>query len=466
MAGSRSETGLAQRAAADARRLAWQVLAAVEQGAFADAALARRLRAESLEPRDRALAAQLVYGTLAWQGQLDAAIAQARRDPLRLDPPLRVLLRMALFQLVHLDRVPDFAAVDTAVELSKDLKGGAASGLVNAVLRRFLRAGKQIDIPPRPADLAGHLAIAYSHPRWVVEMWLAELGAAETEALLAADNTPAPTVLRVTPRGGGVERVCDACTARGIDARPTAYAPCGVRVVPSGDPAELPGYREGWFALQGEASQLVAALLGVGAGQQVLDLCAAPGGKTLAVAEGIGTGRVVAIDRHRRGLVHARREARRLGVSAVEWLQADAAAPPLAPRWRADAVLVDAPCSGLGTLRQHPEIRWRRTPRDVRDLSALQRRLLDVAAPYVARDGVLVYATCTIARAENAAVIEEFLAAHRDFARDDPRLHLPPAAHGLIDADGALRTFPHRDGLDGFFAVRLKRSASLRMVQP
>jgi 16S rRNA (cytosine967-C5)-methyltransferase len=153
-------------------------------------------------------------------------------------------------------------------------------------------------------------------------------------------------------------------------------------------------------------------------------------------------------------------------VHAVGWLQADAAAPPLAPRWRADAVLVDAPCSGLGTLRQHPEIRWRRTPRDVRDLSMLQRRLLEVGADYVAPGGALVYATCTIARAENAAVIEEFLAAHGDFALDDPRPHLPAAAHALIDAGGALRTFPHRDGLDGFFAMRLKRSASLRMVQP
>lgn len=451
----------------DARRLAWQVLIAVEHGAFADAALGERLRAADLAPRDRGLATQLVYGTLAWQGLLDCAIAQGGRDPQTLDPPLRTVLRLALFQIVRLDRVPDFAAVDTAVELSKDVKRGAASGLVNAVLRRFLRDGKRIVLPPRESDPAGHLAAAYSHPRWLVERWLAELGAAEAEALLAANNTPAPTVVRVTRRCADAAQVVDALAAHGISARPATYASRALLVEPLGDPTALPGYREGWFVLQGEASQLVACMLGATPGARVLDVCAAPGGKAMAVAEAVGdSGLVVAIDRHRLGMVQARRAAVRLGVRSLTCVQADAGALPLAREWTADAVLVDAPCSGLGTLRQHPEIRWRRSARDLGDLAIVQARLLAAAAQHVGRAGVLVYATCTISAAENMAVVAQFLAAHRDFSVDDPRPHLSAAARELVDAGGALQTFPHRHGLDGFFAVRLKRSAALHMVRP
>ena len=450
----------------DARRLAWQVLTAVDDGAFADAALGERLRGVDLAPRDRRLATQLVYGTLAWQGLLDCAIAQGGRDPHMLDPPLRTILRLALFQLTRLDRVPDFAAVSTAVELSKEVKRGAASGLVNALLRRFLRDGKRIALPPRQSDPAGYLATAYSHPRWLVERWIDELGAAETEALLAANNTPAPTVLRLTARGGDTAQYTAALAARGINARRADYAPRAVIIEPLGDPRELPGYDEGWVALQGEASQLVVCLLGVPAGARVLDVCAAPGGKALAVAEAVGgRGRVIAIDRHHAGLRRARREAARVAADNLAWVCADAVAAPLAAAWSADAVLVDAPCSGLGTLRQHPEIRWRRHARDLDDLSSLQQRLLAAAATHVAPAGVLVYATCTISAVENAAVVERFLAAHADFAVDEPRPHLPAAARALVDARGALQTFPHRHGLDGFYAVRLKRSTPLRMVR-
>lgn len=448
-----------QPATTDARRLAWHVLTAVEHGAFADAALGERLRSAALESRDRSLATQLVYGTLAWQGLLDRATAQAGRDPHDLDVPVRTLLRLALFQLVRLERVPQFAAVDTAVELSKEFKRGAASGLVNAVLRRFLRAGKRIDVPPRATDLAGHLAAALSHPRWLVERWLAELGAAETEALLTANNTAAPTVARVNRRRADAAQVAAALAASGTAAQPAPYAADALILDPSGDPSRLPGFRDGWFSLQGEASQLVVAMLDPAPGARVLDVCAAPGGKALAAAERIGdSGLVVAIDRHRTGLTHLRRDAERVGVGNVFALQADATTP-LDATWTADAVLVDAPCSGLGTLRQHPEIKWRRTPQDVQDVAALQLRLLAAAAAHVGTAGVLVYATCTISAAENAGVVDQFLATHPQFVVDDPRPILPTAAQQLIDRRGFLQTFPHRHGLDGFFAARLRRGS-------
>jgi 16S rRNA (cytosine967-C5)-methyltransferase len=443
---------------AEPRRLAWQVLTAVEQGAFADAALGERLRGAELEARDRGLATRLVYGTLAWQGLLDLAIEQGGREPRQLDLPLRTLLRLALFQLLFLERVPDFAAVDTAVELSKEVKRGAASGLVNAVLRRFLRAEKRIELPPRDADLAAHLAAAFSHPRWLVEAWLAELGPAETEALLAANNEPAPTVVRVNRRRVETHQVTASWAERGIASRPATYAADALVVEPGGDPIALPGYRDGWFAIQGEASQLVVALLDAPARARVLDACAAPGGKATAAAERVGEGGiVVAVDRNRTGLRQLQRDAARLSLSNAVVVAGDATALPIAPAWTADAVLVDAPCSGLGTLRQHPEIKWRRTPQDVQQNARLQLRILESAAGRVAGDGVLVYATCTISAAENADVVDRFLAAHAEFSIADPRSSLPASAHTLIDERGFLQTFPHRQGLDGFFAVRLKR---------
>ncbi len=315
-------------------------------------------------------------------------------------------------------------------------------------------------MPPRAADLAAHLAAAYSHPRWLVERWLDELGAAETEALLAANNTPAPTVLRVNRRRVDPRQVAAALAERGSAARPATYAADALVVAPSGDPTNLPGYREGWFALQGEASQLVVALLDPRPGACVLDTCAAPGGKATAAAERVGDGGlVVAIDRHRPGLQQMRLDAARLGLANVAALQADMCALALDPAWTADAVLVDAPCSGLGTLRQHPEIRWRRTPEDIGALAALQVQLLPAAGERVAAGGALVYATCTISAVENAGVIAQFLAAHPSFAIDDPRHRLPAPAQALVDARGFLQIFPHRHGLDGFFAARLKRRA-------
>ncbi len=439
----------------EARQLAWRVLNAVEDGAYADAVLGSALAGAALAPRDRALATRLVYGTLAWQGLLDQALTRLGRPPEQLDAAVRTLLRMALFQLIKLDRVPEFAAVDTAVELARTIKGGAPSGLVNALLRRFLREQPALGAPPG-ADRAAVLASEYSHPQWLVERWLAELGAAETEALLAADNEPAPTVLRVHAARISRAALLEAFAAADLTARPTTYAPDGVVLEAPLDPAQLPGHAAGWFAVQGEASQLVGLLVGAGPGDRVLDACAAPGGKSLALACAVGErGLVVAGDLHGAGLARAQREAVRLGVR-VAALQADAATPPFRAGQQFDAVLVDAPCSGLGTLRQHPEIRWRRTPDDLAALADLQANLLAAVSSAVRPGGVLVYATCTIARIENDDVLDRFLAAHPAFRIEDPRPLLPAAAHALLDARGILRTAPHRHGLDGFFAARLR----------
>jgi 16S rRNA (cytosine967-C5)-methyltransferase len=442
----------------EARRLAWEVLIAVEGGAFADAELGGRAARVLLDARDWALATRLVYGTLAWQGYLDHVLRACGQRPERLDAEVRTVLRLALLQLTKLSRIPEFAAVDTAVELAKSFRGGAASGLVNAVLRRFLRAGKRVPMPDAERDPNSFLSVAFSHPAWLVDRWVAELGRAEAESLLGADNEVAPTVLRVngdrTDRGSLLRGLEEA----GIAARPTEFSPDGVALESGFDPRRLPGFGEGLFVSQGEASQLAPWLLGSLEGRRVLEVCAAPGGKTAHLAGRVGAGgALVAVDRSPAGMRHVGETLARLGLVRVALIAADARALPLADRESFDAVLLDAPCSGLGTLRQHPEIKWRRHPGDLRDLAHLQGELLAAAAQRVRRGGVIVYATCTLTEIENDDVVDRFLRSERRFALDDPRPLLPEPARVLVDGRGFFRSFPHRHGLDGFFAARLKR---------
>lgn len=451
--------------AGDARALAWEILQAVEAGAYADALLGHRLTRSGLAPRDQALVTRLVYGTLAWQSYLDHIIAAfSRRPPQALDAPVRVLLRMALFQTCLLTRVPDFAAVNTAVQLAKRFRGGAAAGLVNAVLRRATSEWPQVQLPAAADDPAGHLALRLSHPRWLVERWLARYGFADTEALLRADNEPAPTVLRVNrckiERAQLLARLHDA----GCAAEPTTYSPVGIRVEHAGPPEQISGYADGLFSLQGEASQLVGFLVAPRPGDRVLDACAAPGGKATHLAELMqDQGEIVALDPNAAGIRRVAHMGQRLGLSIVRTAVADALT------WRPtadgfDRVLVDAPCSGLGTLRQHPEVRWRRTPEDITGLATLQTQLLRHLADCVRPGGTLVYATCTLSAEENDDVLATFRRLQPAFGIDDPRPLLPEAAYALIDADGVLRTFPHRHGLDGFFAARLKRRETRGIV--
>jgi 16S rRNA (cytosine967-C5)-methyltransferase len=461
-----TKTGARRRLPPDARMLAWEVLRRVEEeGAYADALLGHTLNACGLATRDQGLATRLVYGTLAWQGYLDHLLAAfSRRPPHQLDAPIRVLLRLALFQMCVLSKIPDFAVVNTAVQLSKGFRGSSASGLVNAVLRRATTQWQQVTFPPPQDDPVGYLAARWSHAGWLVERWLARYGFAETEALLRANNEAAPSVLRAncckTERSQLLARLRDA----GCTAEATTYSPFGIGVEHAGSPEHIAGYSEGLFSLQGEASQLVGLLVAPRPGQRVLDACAAPGGKATHLAELMeNRGEIVALDPSARGTERVARMSQRLGLSIVRPTVADAT------EWRPrdvlfDAVLVDAPCSGLGTLRQHPEVRWRRTPGDIARLSALQQRLMLHLSEFVRPGGTLVYATCTLSAEENEDVLETFLHSRADFSIDDPRPLLPDAARTLIGGDGVLRTFPHRHGLDGFFTVRLKRLVTRGIV--
>jgi 16S rRNA (cytosine967-C5)-methyltransferase len=449
--------------AVDARALAHAVLVRVRTtDAFADALLAARLRAARPSPADAALATRLVYGTLAWQARLDHHLTTLVSMPLaRLEPAVHAALRLGLYQLLFLERVPAYAAVDASVRVARRTSP-AAAGLVNAVLRRAAAGGPGgLPLPDPTADPLGRLAVEWSHPRWLVERWARDFGAGDELArLLAADNRRGPVALRANRLVTDRERLGAELAAAGADTSPGAWAEDAL-VVHRGA-ARLratAAWREGRFTFQGEASQLVTPLLDLVPGMRVLDACAAPGGKAVhAAALLAGRGAVVALDARRGGAARVAREARRLHAApTVSAVVADARHPPLAGPF--DAVLVDAPCSGLGTLRRHPEVRWRRGPEDVARLAALQREILDGVAPLVRAGGTLVYCVCTLVREENADVVDAFRAAHPRFAVDDLARGLGGRARGAVTPEGFLRTLPSRDDLDGFFVARLRARA-------
>jgi len=440
------------------RGLAHEVLVRVEtEEAFADVLLAHRLEATRLSVADRALVTRLVYDTLAWQGRLDHHLSQLVRRPLAsLDPTVRAALRLGLCQLTILERVPAHAAVDTSVRLARRGGGPGAAGLVNAVLRRAAREGATSHVlPDAETDPIERLAVELSHPRWLVELWARELGVDEARALLAANNQHGRTTLRANLARTSLADLMRELTEVRVEATPGRYAPAALDVTHgAGVLRGLDAFAAGRFAFQGEASQLVAALVAPADGARMLDACAAPGGKACALA---AEGTVVALDPHVAGARRITAEAVRLGVSTLHATVADARRPPLAGDF--DAVLVDAPCSGLGTLRRHPELRWRRQAADVGRLAALQRELLAGVAPLVRPGGTLVYAVCTLTEAETTGVVEDFLATQQRFRAVDAGAFLPDAAATLVTSAGALRTLPHRHDLDGFFAVRLERDA-------
>lgn len=444
------------------RALALDTLQRVEaRGAYADAVLGGQIERTELSAADRALATRLVYGTLSWQGRLDWHLGQVcTTPPASLDPWLRIILRLGLFQILFLDRIPAHAAVATSVDLARPFKRGAATGLVNATLRRAASAPEALSLPDPDADPVEARAVQWSHPRWLVELWAQQLDAQALDALLEANQSPAPTILRVNTLRTDRDTLLAALNASGSSrARPTRYSPAGIVLEGGFHGAGIPS---GSCTPQSEASQLVGYLCGGRPGDHILDACAAPGGKTTHLAALMrNQGTIDAIDVNARGIARMRERADALGIGIVTGHRMDVRRIAAnASRYRAgtfDRILVDAPCTGLGTLREHPELRWRVQANDLHTRARLQTEILRSVAPLCAPGGVLVYATCTINRFENEDVVTHFLAAHPEFHADDPRSDLPESMQSLIDDSGVLRTRPDLHGLDGFFAARLRR---------
>lgn len=473
-----------------ARTIAFEVLARVEtEGAYAADVLhgllsrtgtpgkrfpsqpAQARRAPALaggvKKQDAALATELVFGVLRWQRLLDFMIErQARRPAKSLDPEVRLSLRLGAYQLFFLDRIPPSAAVNESVELVKRAHKGSATSFVNAVLRRMPRGplrGDGLDrLLPIGMPEADRLAILYSHPTWMVARWTAAWGAERATARLETNNrapAPACSVLDLDD----TEQVAASLREDGLEVEPGRLLRSSL-VVRGGNLTETAAFREGWIAIQDEASQAVAQLLQVKRNQSVLDLCAAPGNKTLVLARAAGPkATIVAADIHLHRLRAVQAQLQRTRTAGVNPVALDATLP-LPFSFQFDRILVDAPCSGTGTLARNPEIRWRLRSQDIGDLAARQARILRHALDALAPGGRLVYATCSLEPEENERVVREVM-------KDATGIRLVPAADSLVshlapgvptdrifDEEGFFRTSSPDCGTDGFFAAVLERN--------
>jgi len=444
------------------RQLASDILRKVDsRQAYADILLDQTLKATDLNERDRALLTELTYGTLRWRGNIDARLSRQLRRPLTdTDVFIRNLLRVTVYQLLFLDKIPDYAAVNEAVDLAKRQGGSRAAGFVNGVLRNLLRRKNGDAKEPSTDDSVAALATELSHPEWLVQRWVEEFGPSEACALMRANNERAPLVLRANRLKYSRDQLCSRLLEKGVVASASRWSPEGIVLESAGSVESLPGFAEGLFQIQGESSQLIAYLLAPEPRERILDACAAPGGKTCHIAELMNdSGTVIAFDASVRGVERIRANAGRLNLQSIEAIQADvtqALSDALCLPY--DRVLVDAPCSGLGTLRAHPEIKWRRQEHDIERLSRLQMKILQGAARHLKPGGTLVYSTCTLTREENDSIVELFLAQHNEFELTDAARYLPEPARHMMRGS-YFQALPQRDNSDGFFAARLRKVA-------
>jgi 16S rRNA (cytosine967-C5)-methyltransferase len=447
-----------------ARTAAYEILSAVSAG-NADLPTAIAFARSSLrDDRDRALAAEIASGVQRWRAALDHLIVEfSKRDISRLDSEIVEILRLSAYQLLHLTRVPASAVVDDAVNLAGRAGKRSAAGFVNAVLRTISRRRDSLPLPPRPADpgdrgaVLDYLSVTLSHPRWLAARWLDRFGFEAAETWLQFNNSPAVLTLRANRLRMTPQQLIARLAEDDVKVRRTRFAPDGL-IVDEGYPLRGRGLDEGWFVVQDEASQLVPMLAGEQISPSVLDACAAPGGKTTALAAAMaGQGLLVACDVRERRIELLRRTVAATGAANVRIVGADLL-KALPFRSTFACVLVDAPCSGLGTLRRDPDIRWRRRERDLAALAAAELTMLQHAGDRVAPGGRLIYATCSSEPEENEAIADAFLASTPAFVPVSARETHPALAEALVDERGHLRTEPHRHGLEAFFgAVFLRR---------
>ena len=437
-----------------ARDTALRVLSAGRTAsAWADASLKAQLQRDGLSGAEAALATRMVYGVLQNRALLDFYLgAYCTQKVGHLQPPLADILRLGAYQILFLDKVPDRAAVNESVELAKRNKRGQAAGLVNAVLRKV--SLNKDTLPPIPRrDEAQYLSVRYSHPKWLVKRLLTLLGREEAEAFLAADNGIVPLTVQVNTLKTTAEDLAAELTAAGVTAAPHPWVPDCLELSGSAELTALEAIQTGKFFVQDPAAKLVSLISAPKKGQRVIDVCAAPGGKSFGAAIAMeDRGEVLACDLHENKLSRIEAGAARLGLKSIWDFAADGTV--FRPEWAesADVVLVDAPCSGLGIIRKKPDIRYK-SPDDLFTLTVAQSTILENAARYVKPGGTLIYSTCTILPEENGQVVDGFLSGHPEFSRETFTLPAP-----MGEQPGELTLWPHRHGTDGFYICRLRRN--------
>ncbi|TAE57571.1 MAG: 16S rRNA (cytosine(967)-C(5))-methyltransferase [Oscillatoriales cyanobacterium] len=428
------------------------------RGAFADAALDRTLRNSQLNDLDRRLVTELVYGSVRRMRSIDFIIDKLATKKASQQPPdLRTILHLGLYQLQYLNHIPPSAAVNTTVQLAKENKLSGLSSFVNGLLRQYIRL-TETDLNPLTVtnykSSVQRLGILHSFPDWLVELWNEQIGETETEQLCEWFNQSPTIDLRINPLKSSIAQIETAFQAQNISTSRIPYLPQALRLNGStGAIQNLPGYSEGWWTIQDSSAQLVTHLLDPQPGQIIIDACAAPGGKTTHSAELMqDTGTIYACDKTASRLKKLAENADRLQMKSIKIHTGDSRHFPEFINL-ADRVLLDAPCSGLGTLHRRADARWRHTPENIQQQSQLQSELLANAATFVKSGGVLVYATCTIHPLENEQVVRSFLDSNPDWQIEPPTIDLPvqPSPEGWV------KVWPHKHQMDGFFMVRLKR---------
>jgi 16S rRNA (cytosine967-C5)-methyltransferase len=437
------------------RGTAVKILNRVERtDSYLDKLIEAELRSNEFNDFDKALLNEIIHGVLRWQSKLDWVLNGFFHGNFsKAEVTVRNTLRTALYQILFLDRVPDHAAVNEAVEFMKRIRGEKAAGLVNGVLRNIIRNKDGIHYPDVQNDAALYLSTMYSHPLWMVKRWMNRFGFTDTEKFLEANNKKPGLTLRINTAKTSVEDFMKMFDLQNITYEKSSYLPMFVRTTNLTNLSQSEIFRRGFFTVQDESAGIAAQLVNAQPGERIIDLCSAPGGKTTFLAEVMkNQGLIVAVDKYQTRLNLVKSSCERLGISIVEYIVADGVEYQ---GEKADKVLVDAPCSGLGVLSKKPDIKLKREMRDIKELAGIQTQLLENASTLVKEGGAIVYSTCTTEPEENFGIVRQFLADHPEFDIDNAGKFI---SKSIVSPDGYVETFPHQHGIDGSFSIRLMKS--------
>ncbi len=435
-----------------ARDVALEVLMQIDSAnAWSDGSLKRTIAKNQLDSREAALATRLSYGVVQNKMLLDYYIScYCTQKAEKLESVIRNILRIGGYQILFMDKIPHHAAVNEAVEMTRRANRPKAAGMVNAVLRKFV--ANWMNMPALPGATADYLSIRYSHPKWLVERMIDLLGAEEAECFLRLNNEVVPTTIQTNHLKTTPDALEKELRQAGAAVEKHPWLPGCFEVSATGDLESLPAFTEGRFMVQDAAARLVAVIAAPAQDAKVLDVCAAPGGKSFSLAIDMqDQGQIVSCDIHPHKLQLLEKSAQRLGIKSIRVAQADGREHHSAWQQTADLVVADVPCSGLGIIRKKPDIRYKKQ-KELAQLPEIQKAILENAATYVRPGGTLIYSTCTVLPEENEQVTEEFLAKHIDFALESFTLPLPIGA-----SKGHLTLWPQRYGTDGFYICRMRR---------
>lgn len=430
-----------------------------EKGAYSNIALNKHLEAAELKSVDRGFITELVYGTVKWKKTIDWIIAQFSSVRIKkISPWILNIMRLGIYQLLYMDKVPESAACNECVNLSKKYGHSASSRFVNGVLRSVSRKRSSIVYPDKDEDLIMYLAVKYSYPEWLVKKWMAVFGEEFTEGLLAAGNEIPEFTVRANTLKLTKQQLLEELMNERLETLPGRYVETAVRLNNPSSVARLDAFKKGYFQVQDESSMLVGLVADPKPGELIMDVCSAPGGKAAHLAQLMkNQGVVVARDIHEHKIKLINEAALRLGLDIIKTELYDASEIDSNYIGKADRVLVDAPCTGLGIISKKPDIKWARNLEDTNEITSLQRKILEASSRYVKKGGILIYSTCTIMPEENELMVKEFLSRNTEFESEDFTSLLPAGLKDKSASKGYIQLYPNSDGIDGFFIAKMIR---------